>query len=85
MFGMQPPDNLTAADYDRTDMAKYGLGTRRPLSKFLAVFGVDFRARTVRDLCRAVQSGQLHADLLPYLRPDGIDYDRVPDSVGRDW
>eukprot|EP00912_Choanoflagellata_sp_UC4_P000804 UC4_evm2s506 len=82
LFGMEL--TMPNLDFDRTDMDKYGLGHARPLSKFLRVFGIDFKKRTVRDNCDATLSCRMHLALTKYLRKDGkgIDYTRVPDTIG---
>eukprot|EP00656_Telonema_subtile_P023205 TRINITY_DN2456_c0_g1_i1.p1 TRINITY_DN2456_c0_g1~~TRINITY_DN2456_c0_g1_i1.p1 ORF type:complete len:653 (-),score=116.78 TRINITY_DN2456_c0_g1_i1:236-2194(-) len=85
MFGMQVRRN--DLEFDRTDMAKYGLGKRRHLSKFLKVFSIDFNRKTVKDHCIGVQNCHMHRALAPYMRADmkGIDYTKVPDDIGQQW
>lgn len=85
MFGMKPV--RPGVHFDRREMKKYGLGNKRPLSKFLKVFGIDFQRRTVRDHCVGVQNSNMHQALVKYLRDDtkGIDYTKVPDDIGRQW
>lgn len=80
MFGLERTQDI---QFDRTDMERYGIRKKRPLSKFWKVWGIDTRARTVKDLCGPVQSGQVHKYLTQYLRADkkGIDYTKVPDRL----
>eukprot|EP00656_Telonema_subtile_P023211 TRINITY_DN2456_c0_g1_i9.p1 TRINITY_DN2456_c0_g1~~TRINITY_DN2456_c0_g1_i9.p1 ORF type:complete len:656 (-),score=148.10 TRINITY_DN2456_c0_g1_i9:330-2297(-) len=85
LFGMTPMDK--DIKFNNKDMQKYGPGKRRPLSKLFKVFGVDLGHRTVKDHCFGVIRGTLHRALVKYLRKDGkgIDYDLVPDDVGKQW
>jgi len=85
IFGMKT--QFGHLDFDHTEMERYGLGKKRPLSKFNRVFGIDFERKTVKNSCSVAQSARLHQDLIQYLRPDrmGIDYDRVPDNIGDRW
>jgi len=85
MFGMRP--TRPGVKFPKKDIKKYGVGPKRPLSKFLKVFGIDMQKRTVRNHCRGVQSTHMHRALHKYLRQDakGIDYTKVPDDIGNQW
>eukprot|EP00471_Norrisiella_sphaerica_P011907 CAMPEP_0184500582 /NCGR_PEP_ID=MMETSP0113_2-20130426/45246_1 /TAXON_ID=91329 /ORGANISM="Norrisiella sphaerica, Strain BC52" /LENGTH=553 /DNA_ID=CAMNT_0026889003 /DNA_START=222 /DNA_END=1883 /DNA_ORIENTATION=- len=74
----QPPGT-----YWDQDIEKYGLGDKRPVSKYFRLFGIDFARRIVKDNCPIVTSFQLHDKMIRHLRPDGkgIDYSNVPDDL----
>jgi hypothetical protein len=73
-----PPDLALDAD---TDL--FGLGRRRPLSKFWKVFGIDYAKRTAKNHCDSARTFAIHHALTPFLRRDrkGIDYDKVSDRI----
>jgi len=84
MFGMDPP---SIDNYDKTDIEKYGMGKKRPIAKFLKVFGISYQKKKVRNHCKGVQNCQMHKALSKYIRADmkGIDYEKVPDDIGELW
>jgi len=82
------PNPAALAGYDSTDAARYGLGTVRSVDDFYALFGLDREHRKVtKDLCRWSTSGQMHRQLVAFMRPDkkGIDYAKAFAVLGRDF
>jgi len=79
LFGIPQPEG----SYHTKDLKKYGLGNRRPLSKYLALFGIDFRRRKVAKNCPIVTSFKLHDHMTARMRPDGkgINYDQIPGDL----
>lgn len=60
-------------------MARVRVSTVRPLSLFYQLFLIDPAQRKAVQLCPFVNSGIMHHDFQPFLRPDGmgIDYSRL--------
>jgi len=75
--------DVAPGSYSEENFEKYGLGSRRPLSKYLRLFDIDFPARRVGDNCPLVTSFQVHEKLIVHLRKDGqgLDYSRVPEDL----
>jgi len=74
IFGLEP-----RGDYFTHGIERYGLGTKRDITQFWKIFGIDFGKNYVENLCRASTSAQIHRKLMPFLREDGkgIDFARV--------
>merc|ERR1719401_2116058 len=80
VLGMKGTDVEQGDTKDLMPGGKYGLGTRRPISTYLRLWGFDLEKKTARDNCQWVYSQEMHRQLVAYLRTDrrGIDYSRVP-------
>lgn len=79
LFGL----HVLPGSYSTERIERYGMGSRRPLAKYLRLWGIDFARRKVVDNCPVVTTFRAHDALVAHLRPDGkgIDYSSVPDSV----
>ena len=76
---MNPEKPVDTWNHEEEDI--YGLGAVRTPEKFYEIFGIDVVQKTVEGhLCTFVDdSGKMHKEFVPHLRPDGmgIDYSKI--------
>lgn len=79
IIGMAP--DLDPATWDHREQDRYGLGSVRSLDLFYKLFMIDTNARKSVQLCPFVETGMMHKEFHPYLRPDGlgVNYDKLVD------
>ena len=79
VIGMAP--DLSPADWDHSDLERYGLGSVRSKELFYKLFLIDVHQRKATQLCPFVDPGIMHRDFTPYIRQDGlgIDYTLLED------
>ena len=77
VIGMAP--DLSPADWDHSDLERYGLGSVRSKELFYKLFLIDVHQRKATQLCPFVKSGIMHRDFTPYIRQDklGVDYSKL--------
>jgi len=73
VIGMAP--DMDPADWDHSELDRYGLGPVRNVTLFYKLFLIDVHARKATQLCPFVKSGLMHKAFQPHLRPDGLGID----------
>lgn len=87
---IQLAPGVDSSEWDHTEEERYGLGKVRDVKIFYRIFLIDHyvlnRSTTV-PLCPFVDTGYMHRDFMPHLRPDGlgIDYNTLQSYDTREF
>jgi hypothetical protein len=73
VIGMAP--DLDPSTWDHRQINKYGIGKARPLEQFYELFLINPVKRKAVQLCPFVNSGIMHRQFVPHLRPNGMGID----------